>query len=164
MSEYFKHDPAVFAVDKYYQIMMPCEKACLFFVKVGDKVYYDESNGIMCSRNTIHKVKVPAADLDRAKEYTVCIRPIIKRKAYFSKTRSVVERVYEFYPVPESNVRAYHIADAHSNVEEPIRAAEAFGTIDFLIVSMLGFVAFKSLIFSSISMPSFFCSSVYAQM
>ncbi|MBR5442049.1 MAG: metallophosphoesterase [Clostridia bacterium] len=135
MSEYFKHDPAVFAVDKYYEIMMPCEKSCFFFVKVGDKVYYDESNGIMCSRNKIHKVKVPASDLDRAGEYTVCIRPIIIRKAYFSKTRSVVERVYKFHPVPESNARAYHIADAHSNVEEPIRAAETFGPIDFLILN-----------------------------
>lgn len=35
MSEYFKHTPAVFAVDKYYQIMMLCEKSCLFFVKVA---------------------------------------------------------------------------------------------------------------------------------
>ena len=66
MSEYFKHTPAVFAVDKYYQIMMPCEKSCLFFVKVGDKIYYDESNGIMCSRNKIHRVEVPAAELDKA--------------------------------------------------------------------------------------------------
>ena len=87
MSKYFKHTPAVFAVDKYYQIMMPCEKSCLFFVKVGDKFYYDESNGIMCSRNKIHKVDVPADELDKAKEYTVCIRPIINRKAYFSKTK-----------------------------------------------------------------------------
>ena len=64
MSEYFKYTPAVFAVDKYYQIMMPCEKPCFFFVKVGDKIYYDESNGIMCSRSKIHKVEVPADELD----------------------------------------------------------------------------------------------------
>ena len=66
MSEYFNHTPAVFAVDKYYQIMIPCKKFCLFFVKVGDKIYYDESNGIMCSRSKIHKVKVPADELDKA--------------------------------------------------------------------------------------------------
>ena len=135
MSKYFKHTPAVFAVDKYYQIMMPCEKSCFFFVKVGDKIYYDESNGIMCSRNKIHKVEVPAVELDKAKEYTVCIRPVIIRKAYFSKTKKVLEKTYKFYPIPENNIRAYHIADAHNNIEEPIKAAETFGNIDFLILN-----------------------------
>ena len=135
MSNYFKHSPAVFAVDKYYQIMMPCERSCFFFVKVGDKIYYDESNGIMCSRNKIHKVEVPAVELDKAKEYTVCIRPIIIRKAYFSETKKVLEKTYKFTPVPENNIRAYHIADAHNNVKEPIKAAQAFGNIDFLILN-----------------------------
>ncbi len=135
MINFFKHDPAIFAVDKYYQIMMPCEKSCFFFVKVGDKFYYDESNGIMCSRNKIHRVNVPADELNTAKEYTVCIRPIIIRKAYFSKTKSVLEKTYKFYPVPETNARAYHIADAHNNIEEPVKAAETFGNIDFLILN-----------------------------
>ena len=78
MSEYFKLNPAVFAVDKNYQIMMPCEKACLFFVRVGNKYYYDESNGIMRSSNEIHKIEVPAKELDEAKEYNflgVCVNP-----------------------------------------------------------------------------------------
>lgn len=135
MIDYFEHDPAVFVVDKYYQIMMPCDKACFFFVRVGDKYYYDELNGIMCSRNKIHKVYVPAAELDKAKEYTICIRPIIRRKAYFSRTKDIIEKTYKFYPVPESNARAYHIADAHNNADEPLRAAAAFGRIDFLILN-----------------------------
>lgn len=135
MINYFKYDPAVFAVDKYYQIMMPCDKPCFFFVRVGDKYYYDESNGIMCSRNRIHKVNVPASEIDNTKKYTVCIRPIIKRKAYFSKTKEVVEKTYKFYPVPENGIRAYHIADAHNNIEEPIKAAKTFGEIDFLILN-----------------------------
>lgn len=135
MSNYFKYDPAVFAVNRHYQIMMPCEKACFFFVKVGDKYYYDESNGIMCSRNKIHKVEVPVKELDNAKEYTVCIRPIIRRKAYFTKTKNVLEKTYKFYPVPENNIRAYHIADAHNNITEPIKAAETFGNINFLILN-----------------------------
>ena len=135
MSEYFKHTPAVFAVDKYYQIMMPCEKSCLFFVKVGDKFYYDESNGIMCSRSKIHRVAIPACELDKAGEYTVCIRPLVIRRAYHSKTRKVLEKTYKFYPIPESSIRAYHIADAHNHIEEPIKAAKAFGDIDFLILN-----------------------------
>ncbi len=135
MNSFFKHNPAIFAVDKYYQIMMPCEKACLFYVKVGNKCYYDESNGIMCSRNKIHKVEVPVNELDNAEEYTVCIRPIIKRKAYFTKTGKILEKTYKFYPIPENNIRAYHISDAHNFIKEPLKAAEAFGSIDFLILN-----------------------------
>lgn len=135
MSECFKLDPAVFAVDKYYQIMMPCEKACLFFVKVGGKCYYDESNGIMRSRNEIHRVEVPVNELDEAKEYTVCIRPIIERKPYFTETEEILEKSYKFCPIPENCIRAYHISDAHNLVREPVKAAEAFGDIDFLILN-----------------------------
>ena len=135
MDKFIKYDPAVFAVGDAYQIMVPCEKKCLFFVKVGEKYYYDESNGIMCSKNKIHRVEVPARELDKAGEYTLCIRPIVLRKAYFTKTKDVLQKTYKFYPVPENNIRAYHIADAHNNVEEPIKAAEAFGDIDFLILN-----------------------------
>ena len=135
MNEYFNLAPAVFAVDKYYQIMMPCEKPCLFFVKVGDKCYYDESNGIMRSINEIHRVQVPIKELDELKEYKVCIRPIIERKPYFTETEKVLEKTYKFYPVPEKNVRAYHISDSHNLVSEPVKAAEAFGDIDFLILN-----------------------------
>ena len=81
--------PAVVAVDDKYHIMAPVTGSSTFWVKIGDKEYYDESNGIMCSRNKIHKVEVPADELDKAKEYTVCIRPIIIRKAYFSKTKNL---------------------------------------------------------------------------
>ena len=135
MSEYFKYNPAVFAVDKYYQIMMPVEEQSLFFVKVGDKYYYDESNGIMRSRNEIHRVEVPMKALDEAMEYTVCIRPIIERKPYFTETEEVLEKTYKFYPVPENNIRAYHISDAHNLVAEPVKAAETFGDFDFLILN-----------------------------
>mgnify|MGYP003296467675 CR=1 FL=1 len=135
MSEFFKFDPAVFAVDKSYQIMMPCEKAGLFFVKVRDKFYYDESNGIMRSRNEIHRVEVPMDELDEAGEYTVCIRPVIERKPYFTETEEVLEKRYKFCPIPEKGIRAYHISDAHNLIKEPVRAAETFGDIDFLILN-----------------------------
>lgn len=135
MTEFFNYDPAVFVVDRFYQIMMPCDKSCFFFVKVGDKIYYDESNGIMCSRNKIHKVYVPVSELDEAKEYTACIRPIIRRKAYFTSTKAVIEKTYKFYPIPENNIRAYHISDAHNSVDAPIKAANTFGSIDFLILN-----------------------------
>ena len=135
MKDYFELAPAIFAVDKYYQIMLPCKKPCLFFVRVADKCYYDESNGIMRSRNDIHKVEIPMDVLDETKEYTICIRPVIKRNPYFTKTDALVEKTYKFSPIPESNARAYHISDAHNLVKEPVKAAETFSNIDFLILN-----------------------------
>ncbi len=135
MDGYFKIAPAVFAVSSHYQIMMPCEKPALFFVEVAGKCYYDESNGIMCSKKAIHRVQVPSKELEGAGEYTVCIRPIIERKPYFTETQELLKKSYKFIPVPENNIRAYHISDAHNLVSEPVRAAEAFGDIDFLILN-----------------------------
>ena len=56
-------------------------------------------------------------------------------KAYFTKTKNVLEKAYKFKPIPENNIRAYHIADAHNSIKEPVKAAETFGNIDFLILN-----------------------------
>ena len=65
-----KTTPAVFAVGKYYQIMVPVTEQSLFYVKVGDKTYYDEANGIMRSLELVHRVTVPQEELDAAGGYT----------------------------------------------------------------------------------------------
>ena len=46
-----------------------------------------------------------------------------------------VKKSYNFFPVPENNIRAYHISDAHNSVDAPIKAANTFGSIDFLILN-----------------------------
>jgi len=130
-----KTAPAVFAVDNTYQILVPVEVESLFWVRVGEKCYYDESNGILRSLSELHRATVPMDELDRAGEYTVCIRPLIERKPYFSETAPVEEFTFPFFPVPEENARAYHISDAHNAIEEPVAAAKAFGEIDFLILN-----------------------------
>ncbi len=130
-----KTDPAVFAVGDTYQIMAPVENSSLMWVRIGEKCYYDESNGIMRSFSKIHKITVPMDELDAAKCYTVCEREIIDRKPYFPETKDVAEKTFIFRPVGTSQIRAYHIADAHNMTVEPIKAAEAFGEIDFLILN-----------------------------
>ena len=127
--------PAVFAVGWDYQILLPVEEPSLFWVWVGEKVYYDASNGVMNTLSAIHRVTVPMEVLDRAEEYTVCIKPVIERKPYFTETGKTVERTFPFHPVPENNIRAYHISDAHNLTAEPIRAARTFGKMDFLILN-----------------------------
>ena len=130
-----KTAPAVFAVGNEYQIMVPVERECLFWVRVGDKNYYDASNGIMNSLAEIHRAGVPMRELDKIGEYTVCIKPIIDRKPYFPETAEVIEKTFVFHPLPEKNIRAYHISDAHNRIQEPVKAASTFGKLDLLILN-----------------------------
>ena len=127
--------PAVFAVGKQYQIIVETSVPSLFSVKVGEETYFDAANGIMRSMCGMHRVLVPLAALDEAKEYTVRVKPIVKRKPYFTQTGETAEIKYPFYPVPEKNIRAYHISDCHNLTDEPVAAARAFGAFDFLILN-----------------------------
>ncbi len=130
-----KTAPAVFAVAQDYQIMVQISDPVLFSVRVGDEEYFDESNGIMRSLSEVHRVIVPQSELDRAKEYTVCIRPLLHRKPYFTTTAPLQTFTFPFVPVPEQNIRAYHISDAHNRIDGPVAAARAFGDFDFLILN-----------------------------
>ncbi len=130
-----KTAPAVFAVENDYQIMVNTTRPSLFSVLVGDEEYFDESNGIMRSLCDLHRVTVPMSVLDEAGKYTVRVRPIIKRKPYFTECEDVVETTFDFYPVPREGIRIYHIADAHNRVNGPVAAANAFGDIDLLILN-----------------------------
>ena len=135
----FRTKPAVFAVGDTYQIMIPVTAQTLMWVKVNDECYYDESNGIMRSRVTVHRISVPMEELDRAGKYTVCWRKIIERKPYFTETEDECQESFNFYPVKGEEIRAYHIADAHNYVTEPCNCAEKFqkefGKLDFLILN-----------------------------
>ena len=139
MKKVLKTNPAVFAVGDNYQITVLVNCETVMWVKVGDKCFYDESNGILRSAKRIHKMTVPAEILEKENEYTICYRRVIKRKAYFSLTHSVEELTFRFKKVQGEFVRAYHIADAHNMIKEPVKCAEKFqkeiGDIDFLILN-----------------------------
>lgn len=127
--------PAVFAVGDHYQIMIPVKRKCLVWVKIGDATYYDATCGVMNGLTKVHRVNIPMGVLNQAKEYTVCWRSLLWHRPYFTRTGHMEEITFSFCPVPETGARAYHIADAHNHVTGPIRAANAFGTINFLILN-----------------------------
>ena len=139
MKNVLKTNPAVFAVGDNYQITALVNCQTVMWVKVGDKCFYDESNGILRSAKRIHKMIIPAEILEKECKYTVCYRRVIKRKAYFSLTHSVEEKTFAFKKVQGEFVRAYHIADAHNMISGPVNCAEKFreeiGEIDFLILN-----------------------------
>ena len=128
--------PIVFAVNNEYQIMMYVDEPSLMWVKVGDKTFYDESNGILRSNVTIHRVIVPMDILDKEKEYCVCTRKVIDRKPYFPEFEETQESIYDFKPVPtEGSVRGYHVSDSHNRVDGPAIAAACYGNLDFLVLN-----------------------------
>jgi len=128
-----KFNPAVFAVNKNYQIIVPASGESFCSVRIGESEYFSESNG-MARLASVHKIDVPQVTLDEAGEYTVLLRPVIERKAYGAVTGEPKSYTYSFFQPPKSNMRIYNISDAHSQVLEPIAAAKAFGKIDLLIL------------------------------
>ena len=131
----FNNHPSVFVVGNSYQIMLKADYECLMWLKIGNKYYYDEINGIMRSKAPVHIITVPCDVLNREKHYTLYVKKIIDRLPYFPKSEETREYGYDFYPVMGEHMRAYHIADAHNLVSQPVEAAKAFGDIDFLILN-----------------------------
>lgn len=131
----FRYAPTVFAVGNCYQIMIPVYVPALVTIRIQDRDYCDETNGIMNSQHRIHRVEVPMDALDMAKEYTVFIKPLIRRSPYHTRTGKAVGKTYSFRPVPQKDIRVYHIADTHNKTIPPLKAAQVFGKIDLLILN-----------------------------
>ncbi len=139
MSELIKNTPIVFAVGNDYKIFVPVNDCSLMWVKVGDECFYDDSNGVLRSAVSVHKMSVPMEILDRERKYTICYRRVVERKPYFSNVTNVEEISFDFYPLPEDNYNVYHISDTHGMVDQPVAAAKNFekeyGKIDLLILN-----------------------------
>lgn len=129
------YSPAVFAVQKDYQIIVTTKRESFISIKVGNEIFEDDSNGIKCSAIKTHNIEIPQELLNKEKHYTVIERPIIKRLPYFTKTKDEIYYEYDFHPVPEQNPKCYHIADAHNDTVKTVAAAKTYGEFDFLILN-----------------------------
>ena len=131
----FLTTPTVYAVGREYQILVPVACETLMWVQVGDRAYYDDSNGILRSNVTTHRMTVPMEELDRAGQYTVCFRRMIERKPYRSETGAIEYYESPFRAVPTDRpVNIYHISDSHNRVETPVAAARYFGEKPDLLI------------------------------
>ena len=132
----FATAPIVYAVTNTYQIIVPVKCETVMWVKVGDRCFYDDSNGILRSASSTHKITVPADLLDREKKYTVYYRVVNERKPYFTDAGEVLRYESNFRPVEKSPVHIYHIADAHNMIELPVAAGSYFWKdLDLLILN-----------------------------
>ena len=129
-------DPCVFAVGDEYQIAFNTKEYGVAWVEVGGQTYRDSRNGLMRSETLIHKVALPMDALNAAGKYRVCFRALPQRRPYFPELGALLTREYAFRPLDETrSVRAFVLADTHSWVDAPCRAAEKFGRIDLLILN-----------------------------
>ncbi len=137
LPEYMLTYPTVFAVGNNYNIFVPFSGEVIMWVKVKDKTYYDDCNGILRSNTNMHKVELPMSVLDEAGEYTVVYKKIIDRQPYFPTSEPERSITVPFRPVPnDGNINLYHISDAHNLVKEPIAAGRFFGEdIDLLVLN-----------------------------
>ena len=83
-----KFHPAVFAVGNSYQIIVTTVNEAFVKIKIDNREFIDDSNGILKSQSRTHKFSIPQSLLDFAKTYTVIEKPIIRRLPYFSLTKN----------------------------------------------------------------------------
>lgn len=132
----FVTTPIVYAVKNTYQIIVPVNCETVMWVQVGDSCFYDDSNGILRSASTTHRMTIPMELLDQEKQYKVCYRIIHKRKPYFTESSDVLEYISVFYPIKNTPIHIYHIADAHNMIQDPVSAGKYFGDkLDLLILN-----------------------------
>lgn len=128
--------PSVFAVDDEYQIFSLFSSAAIVTVRVGERTFYDDSNGVLRSNTKIHRVHVPMQLLDEIGEYTLSYRVVIERTPYFPKLEEEKSITLKFRPVRGGKVNIYHISDTHNRVEQPIKCGSYFGDkLDLLILN-----------------------------
>lgn len=132
-----KLNPTVCVVRRTYQIIVVSEQDALISIRVGDKLYYDHSNGIRISAAGVHKFSIPTEVLDRECKYTVVVQKIIERLPYFTKSEPSVETTYQFRAIKkEDDINIYHIADVHGELQQAIDSARNCGKeLDLLIMN-----------------------------
>lgn len=122
----FAAPPSVYAVGREYRVCVPTTAECTMWVECAGRAHYDHANGILRSGRPVHLASLPQRDLDGARAYAVCLRPIAKREAYYTKTGPVQRlEIRGFRPVAPrgATLRLLNVADTHSFVDGPVGAA-----------------------------------------
>ncbi len=138
VQEVFAAPPTVCAVGSEYQIMIPVNVKTIMWCQVGDRTFYDDSNGIMRSETDVHRIVVPQELLNKAGKYTIYYRQVFKRLPYFSKVSEPVAVEYNFKGIPADakKIRIYQIADAHSHTDRAVAAGTFWGdSLDLFIMN-----------------------------
>ncbi len=127
--------PAVFCVEKEYQILIPAWEKCTLWLEINGTRYCDAVGGVLRSDTEMHRVHLPMAVLDQAKSYRICAQKIIDRKPYFPELGPVESEELVFAPLPtDREITVALVSDTHGKVSEPVAVCCANGTPDLLIL------------------------------
>lgn len=129
--------PVVFIAGENYQIVFETDITGLARVRVGDRTYTDNLNGVVRSSDTFHRVIIPCDVLDQAGSYTVEFAHIADRKPYRPQSGEFVTETRRFFaPGKNPSVKMYMLSDTHTRVDAPSVCAEYFGKeLDILVLA-----------------------------
>ncbi len=133
---YVSAGATVFAVDGEYQIAFATSHKSTGAVTVDGVTYYDQTNGEN-NISRLHKISVPAKQLDRARTYTIETQGVALNTAYLPSKGAKIKRSYDFRPADESDgLQIYNLSDTHECISGPAKAASYFGEkLDLLILN-----------------------------
>ncbi len=125
---FLKCSPCVFVIGNEYEILACAESNGIFSVKVGDKEYYPANSGVLSSEKSFAKIRVPQAELNCARKYSVVFKETIDRKAYFSRIAEAQTEDFAFKPIEKTEgINICHLADVHHNYDLAEKVSEYFG-------------------------------------
>lgn len=133
---YIDADAVVFAVEDEYQICWGTSTSTVGYVKVGEKLYADDTAGAL-NVSDIHKVCVPREELEKEGKYTVFYKGILLNRAYMTSTTKEKSKTYDFRTVDTSDgLQIYNVSDNHLLNAGALRAGSYWGDkLDLLIAN-----------------------------
>lgn len=119
-----------------YQIAFSTSVKSTGAVTVNGVTYYDAALGEN-NISKLHKISVPAEELDAARSYSIRTQSVALNTAYLPTKGTVIKKEYTFRPVDESDgLQIYSLSDTHECISGPASAASYFGDkLDLLILN-----------------------------
>ena len=129
--------PSVFVIGDEYEILLNGKENGIFYVEIDNKIYYEESCGVLSSEKCMAKIRVPQVVLNQAKKYVVGYRKSVNRKSYYSLFAPMQTAEFAFKPLEKNtDIHIYHVADVHYRFERAIKTCSYFGDdVDMFIVN-----------------------------
>ena len=126
----------VYAVEDEYQIVFSSATNSRAWVKVGDIEYYDNYAGSNRSYTKIHKVSVPMAELNAAKEYEIHVQKITYEGPFGGWFGRDISEKYEFTPINTSDgLNYYSLSDIHMAGSAAAKAASYDEGMELLVLA-----------------------------
>ena len=130
------YKPVVYAVEDNYQIVFSTNSEATAWVEVDGTCYYDTYNGSTKTFSKIHKVEVPMAALDSAKEYTVHTQRTIYAGPFGGWLGRDISLTSKFKPVDTSDgIQYLSFSDVHMNYRQAAKTASFVDNYDFLVLA-----------------------------